>query len=113
MAFLNPAVVEAARAVVRQAAETALTTAISVTAPPGPGIATPSAASSPPVTAVTLSSAAPSPTDSSTLANGDPNAGGGNSGGGNGGGGGGGGGNSSSLLFFVALGFGVVFTNLW
>lgn len=31
-----------------------------------------------------------------------------------GGGGGGGGGNSQSpLLFFVALGFGVVFTNLW
>ncbi|KAK4040082.1 hypothetical protein C8A01DRAFT_35956 [Parachaetomium inaequale] len=110
MAFINPAVVEAARVVVRQAAETALTTAISVTAPPGP--TSPGAASSPPVTAVTLSTAAPSPTDSSTLANGDPNAGGGNSGGGNGGGNGGGG-NSSSLLFFVALGFGVVFTNLW
>ncbi|KIH91885.1 ring finger domain protein [Sporothrix brasiliensis 5110] len=30
-----------------------------------------------------------------------------------GGGGGGGGGGSSPLLFFVALGFGVVFTNLW
>ncbi|MCJ1313771.1 hypothetical protein MMC25_007451 [Agyrium rufum] len=30
-----------------------------------------------------------------------------------GGGGGGGGGQSSPLLFFVALGFGVVFTNLW
>jgi hypothetical protein len=28
-------------------------------------------------------------------------------------GGGGGGGSSSPLLFFVALGFGVVFTNLW
>ncbi|KZF26058.1 hypothetical protein L228DRAFT_264488 [Xylona heveae TC161] len=33
--------------------------------------------------------------------------------GGSGGGGGGGGGSSSPLLFFVALGFGVVFTNLW
>lgn len=30
-----------------------------------------------------------------------------------GGGGGGGGPTSSPLLFFVALGFGVVFTNLW
>lgn len=32
---------------------------------------------------------------------------------GGGGGGGGGGPTSSPLLFFVALGFGVVFTNLW
>ncbi|CAI4218566.1 unnamed protein product [Parascedosporium putredinis] len=32
---------------------------------------------------------------------------------GNGGGSGGGGGGTSPLLFFVALGFGVVFTNLW
>ncbi|KXH34693.1 hypothetical protein CSAL01_08624 [Colletotrichum salicis] len=37
----------------------------------------------------------------------------GNSGNGGGGGGGGGGSTSSPLLFFVALGFGVVFTNLW
>lgn len=34
-------------------------------------------------------------------------------GGGGGGGGGGNGATSSPLLFFVALGFGVVFTNLW
>jgi hypothetical protein len=31
----------------------------------------------------------------------------------NGGGGGGGGPTNSPILFFVALGFGVVFTNLW
>lgn len=38
----------------------------------------------------------------------------GNNGNGNGNGNGGGGGQGSSpLLFFVALGFGVVFTNLW
>lgn len=36
-----------------------------------------------------------------------------NNGNGNGNGNGGGGQGSSPLLFFVALGFGVVFTNLW
>ncbi|KAK3300539.1 uncharacterized protein B0H64DRAFT_18158 [Chaetomium fimeti] len=112
MAFLNPAVVEAVRVVVRQATEVAVTTALSQTPP----IATPSPATAPPVTSATLTSPGPSPTDSSTLANGGTSTGGGDSGSNGGGGndgGGGGGGNSSSLLFFVALGFGVVFTNLW
>ncbi|KAL2158016.1 hypothetical protein VTH06DRAFT_4826 [Thermothelomyces fergusii] len=120
MPFLSPAAVEAARVLVRQAAETVVTSAFS------PSIATSIPATSPPVTSA---SATATPTGTSTDAHlgsissiGDPgNSGGGGGGGGgngesggNGGGGGGGGnGNSSSLLFFVALGFGVVFTNLW
>ncbi|KAH6853925.1 hypothetical protein B0I37DRAFT_18674 [Chaetomium sp. MPI-CAGE-AT-0009] len=110
MALLNPAVAEAVRVVVRQATEVAVTTALSQ----NPAIATPSPATAPPITSATLTS--PGPSGSSTLVNGGTSTGGGGSGsdsGSGGGGGGGGGGNSSSLLFFVALGFGVVFTNLW
>jgi hypothetical protein len=50
------------------------------------------------MSSVTASGASPSPTQQQN---------------GNNGGGGGGGPTSSPLLFFVALGFGVVFTNLW
>lgn len=50
---------------------------------------------------------------STTTATPSPTNGQGNGGGGGGGGGGNGGPTSSPLLFFVALGFGVVFTNLW
>lgn len=60
----------------------------------------------------TLTSSAMEPSSTSTI--GIPPATTSSSGGNSGGGGGGGGGPTSSpLLFFVALGFGVVFTNLW
>ena len=105
MAFLNPAVAEGIRVVVRQATETtasALSTAVtdpSFTASPTRSATTSTSSSS--------TSSAPSPSD--TYANGGPpNGGPGNNNNNNGGGS-----NSSPLLFFVALGFGVVFTNLW
>lgn len=106
MAFLNLVVVEAARVVVRQATETALTAAISSTAALSLDTLTVSATSSPTTTAIPSVPPPSSTTDTNTVVNGGGN-------GGNNGGGGGGGSNSSSLLFFVALGFGVVFTNLW
>jgi uncharacterized membrane protein YgcG len=113
MPFLNPAVMEAARVVVRQATTSAVTMVISSTLTPTPASET-SITSSLLTTTVNLTQSGPSPTDTSTLANGNPNSGGGNnSGGNNNNNNNGGGGNSSSLLFFVALGFGVVFTNLW
>lgn len=102
MTFIHQAVAETARLAIRQAAETTATLSSAATGlSPSPS----SAVDSSP-TAITLTSLAPSPTESSTLANGNP---------GNGGNGGNGNSsnNSSSLLFFVALGFGVVFTNLW
>ncbi|KAL2260344.1 hypothetical protein VTK26DRAFT_5663 [Humicola hyalothermophila] len=110
MTVLNQAIVALARVAVRQAAETALssispTDALFPTIPPSdptPTISNPAVTPSP--TGGTPSSPVPSPTDTSTLANG---------GAGSGGDGGGSSNNSSSLLFFVALGFGVVFTNLW
>ncbi|KAH6619282.1 hypothetical protein B0J18DRAFT_240185 [Chaetomium sp. MPI-SDFR-AT-0129] len=106
MAFLSPAVVDAARMVVRQATTSATTTLLS-----SHGISPTGS----PTTPASVTSTIASPTGSSTLANGATDTAGGTGGGGGGGdgGGGGGGGNSSSLLFFVALGFGVVFTNLW
>ncbi|KAK3393572.1 hypothetical protein B0H63DRAFT_20350 [Podospora didyma] len=100
MALLNPAVVEGIRFVARQTAGVTLSTTV--------------AAISPSVTQAPTTTMAPSPADTATTANG-PNSG--NVGNGNqGNNGGSGNGNSSSsspLLFFVALGFGVVFTNLW
>ncbi|KAF3014187.1 hypothetical protein E8E14_005032 [Neopestalotiopsis sp. 37M] len=92
-----------ARAVARQAADTtssAVTSAISSAISSATSAASTTAASS-------ITSSAASPTDSSTDAadatsTSNPNSGGG-----------GGTGTSSPLLFFVALGFGVVFTNLW
>ncbi|GKT43148.1 E3 ubiquitin-protein ligase RNF13 [Colletotrichum spaethianum] len=85
MAVIDQVLVEVSRFVVRQVSEPPSSTA----APSSTLGDTPSP------TATTTDN--PSPTGSS-----------------GGGGGGGGGGNSSSpLLFFVALGFGVVFTNLW
>ncbi|KAK2055482.1 hypothetical protein LY76DRAFT_607643 [Colletotrichum caudatum] len=93
MAVIDQVLVEVSRFVVRQVSE--------------------SASSLPSSTATPTSSLgeAPSPTDTATD-NPSPTGNSGN-GGGNGGGGGGGGNSSSPLLFFVALGFGVVFTNLW
>ncbi|KAK0730341.1 hypothetical protein B0H67DRAFT_596495 [Lasiosphaeris hirsuta] len=107
MALLNPAVVEGIRLVVRQttgAATTILTDAIqtaSATSTTATATSTPSS---------TTSVAAP--TD--TLANGPGNPVGGNgNNNNNNNNNNSGGSNSSPLLFFVALGFGVVFTNLW
>lgn len=59
----------------------------------------------------TTTSAPLSNTPTSATASSTPTTDTGNTGGNSGGSGGGGG--SSPLLFFVALGFGVVFTNLW
>ncbi|KXX74940.1 hypothetical protein MMYC01_208511 [Madurella mycetomatis] len=114
MTFIGPAVVEGARLVARQASESIATTIISGTLPAStnpPGL-NPTPVSSPLPTALTLTSSTQA-TDTSTLVNGGGSGNDGNSNNNGGGGGGGGGSNSSSLLFFVALGFGVVFTNLW
>ncbi|KAL8409080.1 hypothetical protein RB594_007503 [Gaeumannomyces avenae] len=87
MALINAAVLDGVRMVVRQAADT-------LTSTPSSGPA--------PTSGTTTTSPAP-PSD--TSANSNPNSPGGNTGNnGNG---------NSPLLFFVALGFGVVFTNLW
>ncbi|KAK3362613.1 hypothetical protein B0T25DRAFT_10308 [Lasiosphaeria hispida] len=95
MALLNPALVEGVRLVVRQTTSAVATaTATTATATSIPSSTTSVAA----------------PTD--TLANGPGNPVGGN-GNNNNNNNSGGGSNSSPLLFFVALGFGVVFTNLW
>ncbi|KAJ8130053.1 hypothetical protein O1611_g3576 [Lasiodiplodia mahajangana] len=87
---------------VRQLTTSAIESATSATVLPG---------SPTPVSSLVTPSMA-SLTTSSTDGTATPSTGATENGGG--GGGGGGGGNSSSpLLFFVALGFGVVFTNLW
>ncbi|KAL2271227.1 hypothetical protein VTJ83DRAFT_598 [Remersonia thermophila] len=106
MAFLSPHVLEAARIVVRQAAETTLST-IASPSPTDPFTA--STGLPPPTTTLvspssTTATPTASPTESTTLINGSNNSGNNNNNNN---------GNSSSLLFFVALGFGVVFTNLW
>ncbi|OTB05635.1 hypothetical protein M426DRAFT_72721 [Hypoxylon sp. CI-4A] len=97
MAVLNQAWADGAhfvaRAVeyqIRQAAETSLSSTNS---------ATPSPTSSASLSSTTSPSATPDPTPTNTDNNDSNNGGGGSS--------------SSPLLFFVALGFGVVFTNLW
>lgn len=106
MALLHPAVAEGMRVVARQAAETAtaLTSAVVseiVSATPSP-------------TGATLTFSASASSVSDMTANGGPsnsnlpptqNSGNNTTTQS--------GGNSSPLLFFVALGFGVVFTNLW
>ncbi|KAL1843496.1 hypothetical protein VTJ49DRAFT_1367 [Mycothermus thermophilus] len=112
MAFLNPYVLEAARLVVRQAAETALST-IPSASPTGPFSTDPSSTAGPPITTLvnpspTTSTPTVSPTESTTLVNGASNSASADNSNNNNSNG-----NSSSLLFFVALGFGVVFTNLW
>ncbi|KAI0392342.1 hypothetical protein F5Y17DRAFT_362608 [Xylariaceae sp. FL0594] len=104
MAILDHALVDGAQFVarvveyqVRQAASTALSTALSTADQATPAPTTTSAMSS---IMSTASSTSPPPTSSNPLLpNNDKN----NSGSGS----------SSPLLFFVALGFGVVFTNLW
>ncbi|GAB1310559.1 Receptor homology region, transmembrane domain-and RING domain-containing protein 3 [Madurella fahalii] len=110
MTFLNPAVMEGARLVVRQTSGSVFSTVASSATNTPIFSPTPTSFSLP--TAVAPTTPPVVSTGSSTLVNGS---GSGNNGDSNGGGGGGGGGgsNSSSLLFFVALGFGVVFTNLW
>ncbi|KAF9875888.1 ring-8 protein [Colletotrichum karsti] len=101
MAVVNQVLVEVARLVVRQASSTDPATSFA-----------PSTSFSPSTTSsasvVSTDTASASPTTSTDPQTTNP---GGNGGGG--GGGGGGGSTSSPLLFFVALGFGVVFTNLW
>ncbi|KAL8381404.1 hypothetical protein RB595_005598 [Gaeumannomyces hyphopodioides] len=87
MALINAAVLDGVRIVVRQAAET-----LSSTPPSGPA----------PTSATTTSLAPPA----DTSVNGSPTSPNGNNNQGNNNG-------NSPLLFFVALGFGVVFTNLW
>ncbi|KAI0020749.1 hypothetical protein F4780DRAFT_791351 [Xylariomycetidae sp. FL0641] len=111
MAVLNQAFIDGAQAVaravevhVRQAATTAVTSAMSsatsATSPP------PSTSPSSMTSATSASQTMPSPSATGAADDTQGNGGGG-------GGGGGGSGTSSPLLFFVALGFGVVFTNLW
>ncbi|KAK0668314.1 putative E3 ubiquitin-protein ligase RNF167 precursor [Cercophora samala] len=98
MAFIDPALVlQGVRIVARQAADTAVSTVLSPTSTPSPttditSSSINSATLQPPLTSSTSS---PSPEVSQ---NPQPQPGGNN---------------SSPLLFFVALGFGVVFTNLW
>ncbi|GKT91661.1 RING-8 protein [Colletotrichum tofieldiae] len=95
MAVIDQVLVEVSRFVVRQVSESASSQPSSL----APSTAAPTSTLSEPPSATATTIDNPSPTGNS---------------GNNGGGGGGGGGNSSSpLLFFVALGFGVVFTNLW
>ncbi|KAK3330072.1 hypothetical protein B0H66DRAFT_542696 [Apodospora peruviana] len=109
MPLINPAVMEGMRMVMRQVTETAASTVAATT-----GVVS--------TTALTLTTptATPTPTlvtDSSTqtssLANGNAGGSPGNGNGNNNNNNSGGGTSSSPLLFFVALGFGVVFTNLW
>ncbi|KAH9883676.1 hypothetical protein F4778DRAFT_788335 [Xylariomycetidae sp. FL2044] len=102
MAILNQALVDGAHVVARAVGnhirQELTSSAVGPSTTPGPSLA--STTSLPPSS--TAISSAPMPTNT-TNNNND-----------NGGGGGGGGtGTSSPLLFFVALGFGVVFTNLW
>ncbi|KLU81290.1 RING-8 protein [Magnaporthiopsis poae ATCC 64411] len=87
MALINAAVLDGVRIVVRQASET-----LSSSTPSGPA----------PTSSSTTTAAAPADTN----VNGSPASPGGNSPPNNTNG-------NSPLLFFVALGFGVVFTNLW
>ncbi|KAJ0364893.1 hypothetical protein COL154_004701 [Colletotrichum chrysophilum] len=98
MAVINQVLVEVSRFVVRQAVSSDTPTS---TLPS-------SAASSAAPSTTSLDPSSITPTTSSDPQSTTPA-------GGNGGNGGGGGGGSTSspLLFFVALGFGVVFTNLW
>ncbi|KAJ9151965.1 Receptor homology region, transmembrane domain-and RING domain-containing protein 3 [Pleurostoma richardsiae] len=103
MAIINPAFVEAsqhfARAVEHQARQVASSTVSSAISS-----ATAAVATSPVPSSTVPSSATPADTAINS---------GTSSAGGNGGQNNQGGGSSSPLLFFVALGFGVVFTNLW
>ncbi|KAK1757367.1 putative E3 ubiquitin-protein ligase RNF167 precursor [Echria macrotheca] len=104
MAFLNPVVAEGIRLVVRQAASTALS---SLSSDPS---ATPTPTGPPASSTATASPTLSSTSSAETTANGP---GPGNNGGPPGNNNNNQGNNSSPLLFFVALGFGVVFTNLW
>lgn len=103
MALLNPAVVEVLRVVARQTSE--LTSTASTLLSETLTTPTPTGTVSP-----TIITTANVYSTTETAVNGSPQSpgAGGNSNGSNGGGS-----NSSPLLFFVALGFGVVFTNLW
>ncbi|KAK3694546.1 hypothetical protein B0T22DRAFT_496931 [Podospora appendiculata] len=103
MPFIDPGVAEAARLVLRQTASAAATAIASAAS------SSSSATTSVTATPTSTASTAASPTDTSSA---NPTAGTG-AGGNSGGGGGSGGSSNSPLLFFVALGFGVVFTNLW
>ncbi|KAK4231169.1 putative E3 ubiquitin-protein ligase RNF167 precursor [Podospora fimiseda] len=100
MTFINNALLEGARILVRQAVETATPDFTSLTSN------APSLAPTPSPTPV-VTSMIPTTPDSSSI-NTNPT-----QTNGSGSGSGGGGNSSSPLLFFVALGFGVVFTNLW
>lgn len=102
MAILNQALVEGARMIVRQAVTTG-TGALLPSSTPSAVPVSPTVSGTPTSSfgSASSSAASPSPTDTNA-SNGSP-------------------GNqqpqqsqnSSPLLFFVALGFGVVFTNLW
>ncbi|KAM7191793.1 hypothetical protein V8F20_009156 [Naviculisporaceae sp. PSN 640] len=105
MGYINPEVVEGVRAVVRQAVESATSsvlTGLPTTTSPTTAPAITSATALPPLTSPAPTVVTDTPPSTTTAVNS------GNQGSGNGGGTG-----SSPLLFFVALGFGVVFTNLW
>jgi len=99
MTFINNALLEGARILVRQAS-----TVDSTPLPSDPAattaIFTQSPTQAPTSSTMTIPVTDISPTPTPTPSN-------------NGAGSGGGGNSSSPLLFFVALGFGVVFTNLW
>jgi hypothetical protein len=98
MAFINGALLEGAQVLARQAVTSTLNTALQTATG---GVVTSPTSSIPTTSSVTTSSL--SPTDS--VANGNPNNNQNNNNNNNQ--------SSSPLLFFVALGFGVVFTNLW
>ncbi|KAK4193274.1 putative E3 ubiquitin-protein ligase RNF167 precursor [Podospora australis] len=107
MTFIHPALLEGARIVARQVTESGISTSAPTAVSPIPTASD--------LTTIHLSSAtAPvmssSPTSTDPVSSPTPGPGGGGGSGGNNGGGSTG---SSPLLFFVALGFGVVFTNLW
>ncbi|KAH8899206.1 hypothetical protein GQ53DRAFT_758450 [Thozetella sp. PMI_491] len=89
MTLINPALVEGARMLARQAGSSAISSLISTTTSPSASISASSTS-----TTSTSDPAATSTNNPNTNNGGNSN-------------------NSSPLLFFVALGFGVVFTNLW
>ncbi|KAK3354307.1 hypothetical protein B0H65DRAFT_7913 [Neurospora tetraspora] len=105
MVYVNPAILEGARAVARQVAETGtsiLTSAVASATASATASAIPTSGSS---TLITTSPTSISPTTLPPPATSSPASGDTDSKDDKGG--------SSPLLFFVALGFGVVFTNLW
>ncbi|KAK4218866.1 hypothetical protein QBC37DRAFT_274270 [Rhypophila decipiens] len=103
MGFINPEVVEGARMLVRQATSAVLSNTVSTALPSATNAIPTITNAAPTQPALTTPSPSTTSSDSSTttnVANGNnPNTSGGTG--------------SSPLLFFVALGFGVVFTNLW